>query len=237
MFGTLINTATILLGGAIGLIFKGKIKQDLADGIRPAMGIAISLIGLYGVITNAITLTDGKLQSNGELLLLSSLVIGTFLGERLKIDERFNRLSDKIEQRYAINGFSTAFVNATLLFCIGAMSIIGPLNDVLLHDNSILLVKSTLDGISSIIFGATMGVGAVFAAIPVFVYQGIISLLAIFFGDFIPPALLTQVCTVGYAIIICIGMNFLREKPIKTANMLPSLLVPIVFYLFRVCIF
>lgn len=230
MFGTVINTVAVVAGGLVGLLFKSKINQKTADGLRPAMGIAISLIGLFGVLSNALAIADGKLKSSGELLLLSSLVLGTLIGEALHIDDRFSKMSDKIEKRFSVSGFSSAFVSGTLLYCVGAMSIIGPLNDVLLHDSSVLLVKSTLDGISSIIFGATMGVGVIFAAIPVFVYQGAISLLALLFGDFIPSTLLAQVCTVGYAIIIAIGMNFLREKSIKTANMLPSLLVPILFY-------
>ena len=231
MIGTITNAITIILGGLIGLLFKRKINENTAAGIRPAMGISIIIIGLYGVLTNGLKVSDGALKSSGELLLLISLVLGTFIGELLKIDERFTKLSEKIETRFSVNGFSSAFVSATLLYCVGAMSILGPLNDTLLHDSSILFVKSTLDGISSIIFGATMGIGVLFAAIPVFLYQGLVSLLALFFGNFIPTELLTQVCIVGYAIIVAIGMNFLRERPIKTANMLPSLLVPVIYYL------
>ena len=231
MLGTIINALAIVAGGLIGLTFKKRIKKSTADGIRPAMGIAIVLIGLYGVLTNALRITDGTLKSQGELLLLFSLVIGTLGGETLKIDERFSAWSRKIEHRFSVNGFSSAFVSGTLLYCVGAMAIIGPVNEVLASNNSVLMVKSTLDGISSIIFGATMGIGVVFSAIPVFLYQGGIALLALMFGDIISPSLLSDVCTVGYAIIIVIGINFLREKQIKTANMLPSLLIPILYHL------
>lgn len=231
MLGTIINTIAVVVGGLIGLLFQKKINRSAADGIRPAMGIAIFLIGLYGVLTSALTVNEGTLKSQGELLLLSSLVIGTLIGEVLKIDEHFSAWSQKIERRFSVSGFSSAFVSGTLLYCVGAMAVIGPINEVLMNNSSVLLVKSTLDCVSSIIFGATMGIGVIFSAIPVFLYQGGIALLALLFGDFLPQTLLSNICTVGYAIIIVIGINFLREKQIKTANMLPSLLVPILYHL------
>ena len=171
----------------------------------------------------------GTLASSGELLLIISLVLGTLAGEALRIDDRLNGLSGLVERRLPLSGFAQSFVNGALIYCVGAMAIIGALNDGLRGDASVLYIKSLLDGISSVVLGATLGPGVIFAALPVLVYQGSISLLAGALEPFLAGELLGQICGVGYCLVLCIGINFLGMTKIKTANMLPALLVPVLW--------
>ena len=179
MTGTLVNAAAIVAGGAVGLLAKKGIPTRMEDALHKAMGLAVIVIGINGVITNMVTVgADGILSSSGELLLVFSLVLGVLAGEFLQIEDRLNSLSGLVEQKLHLTGFAASFVSGTLIYCVGAMAIIGSLNDGLRGDPSILFVKSTLDGISSIVLGATMGPGVIFSAIPVVLYQGAITLLA-----------------------------------------------------------
>ena len=157
------------------------------------------------------------------------LVLGTLAGEALRIDDRLNGLSGLVERRLHLSGFAQSFVNGALIYCVGAMAIIGALNDGLRGDASVLYIKSLLDGISSVVLGATLGPGVIFAALPVLVYQGSISLLAGALEPFLAGELLGQICGVGYCLVLCIGINFLGMTKIKTANMLPALLVPVLW--------
>ncbi len=228
--GTLVNAAAIVAGGAIGLLFKKSIKESFADSINKSLGLAILIIGLNGVISNMFTVDDGKIASGGELLLVIFLVIGTLIGELLRLEDRFKNFSDGIEKKFGKGGFSAGFISSTLLFCIGAMAIIGALNDGLKNDSSILFVKSALDFTTAIILGATVGFGVMFSSIPILLYQGGITLLAGALGGLLQGELLEQVCFVGYAIIVAIGLNFIFDKKFKTLNMVPAIFLPIAYH-------
>jgi len=230
MTGTLVNCAAVIAGGAIGLIFKKGIKDSYSESINKSLGIAVLIIGLNGVITNMLSYDNGKLTSSGELLLVIFLVLGTLIGEIFRLDDRFNSLSKKIDGKFKGGGFASGFVNGTLLFCVGAMTIIGSVNDGLLGDSSVLFVKSALDFTAAIIFGATLGFGVIFTCIPMLIYQGGITLLAGTLSDVLVGDVLTQVCSVGYAIIMAIGLNFLLSKKFKTLNMLPAMFLPVIYH-------
>lgn len=230
MTGTLVNCVAVIIGGLIGLLLKKGIKESYAQGINKSLGIAVLVIGINGVISNMFTVENGSLKSSGELLLVVFLVPGTLIGEILKLDERFNSFSQKIESKFSSGGFASGFVNGTILFCVGAMSIIGSLNDGLTGDSTVLFVKSALDFVSAVIFGATLGFGVVFTCIPMLIYQGGISLLAGSLSGILQGELLTHICMVGYAIIIAIGFNFFIEKKFRTLNMVPALLLPFVYH-------
>lgn len=236
MTGTLVNCAAVIAGGAIGLIFKKGIKETYTESINKSLGVAVTVIGLNGVITNMVSYEGGKLTSSGELLLVIFLVLGTLIGELLKLDDRFNTLSNKIDGKFRSGGFASGFVNGTLLFCVGAMTIIGSINDGLLGDSSVLFVKSALDFTAAIIFGATLGFGVIFTCIPMLIYQGGITLLAGTLSNVLVSDVLTQVCTAGYAIIIAIGLNFLLTKKFKTLNMLPAMFLPVAYHYILVLI-
>ena len=230
MTGTLVNAAAVIIGGLIGLVLKKGIKEAYTDGINKVLGLSVLIIGLNGVISNMFTVSDGKLSSSGELLLIVFLVVGTLIGEMLKLDDRFSRFCKGIETKFKSEGFASGFINGTVLFCVGAMSIIGSINDGLTGDSSILLVKSALDFVNAIIFGATLGYGVIFVFIPIIIYQGGISLLAGALSGILQGELLTQICMVGYAIIMAIGLNFILVKKFKTLNMVPALILPVVFH-------
>ena len=230
MTGTLVNCAAVIAGGAIGVIFKKGIKDSYTESINRSLGIAILIIGLNGVISNMFSVADGKISSSGELLLVAFLVLGTLIGEVLKLESRFGKFCEKIEKKFRAGGFASGFINGTSLFCVGAMAIIGSINDGLTGDSSVLFVKSALDFISAIIFGATLGYGVIFTFIPLLVYQGGITLLAGTLSGILQGELLSQVCMVGYAIIIAIGVNFIFGKKFNTLNMLPGILLPVVYH-------
>lgn len=230
MTGTLVNCAAVIVGGAIGVIFKKGIKDSYTESINRSLGIAILIIGLNGVISNMFSVADGKISSSGELLLVAFLVLGTLIGEVLKLESRFGKFCEKIEKKFRAGGFASGFINGTILFCVGAMAIIGSINDGLTGDSSVLFVKSALDFISAIIFGATLGYGVIFTFIPLLVYQGGITLLAGTLSGILQGELLSQVCMVGYAIIIAIGVNFIFGKKFNTLNMLPGILLPVAYH-------
>ncbi len=230
MTGTLVNCVAVIIGGLIGLLLKKGIKDSYAQGINKSLGIAVLIIGLNGVISNMFTVENGALKSSGELLLIVFLVVGTLIGELLKLDDRFNSFCKKIDSKFKDGGFASGFINGTILFCVGAMSIIGSLNDGLTGDSSVLFVKSALDFVNAVIFGATLGFGVIFVCIPMLIYQGGISLLAGSLSGILQGELLTQICMVGYAIIVAIGFNFFLEKKFKTLNMVPSIVLPVVYY-------
>ncbi|MGN0444367.1 MAG: DUF554 domain-containing protein [Acutalibacteraceae bacterium] len=232
--GTLINTALVLLGGAIGLVFKKAISENMEYSIHKATGVAVLVIGLAGVMTNVLSVDEsGKLSSSGELMLVISLALGTFIGELLRLDDRLNSGCKKIEEKFKMSNFSSGFITATMIYCIGAMAIVGAINDGLLHDSSTLITKGIIDGITSIVLAASLGYGVLLSAVPVFLYQGAITLLASSLQNVLKGELLTNICIVGYALVMCIGINFLynSKKQIKTVNMLPSLLVPVIYAL------
>lgn len=228
--GTLINAALILLGGVIGLVFKKAISKEMEFSIHKATGVAVVVIGVCGVLS-AMLKTDaaGKVSSSGELILVISLTLGTFIGELLKLEERLNKGCKWVESKFKMSNFSTGFITSTMIYCVGAMAIVGSINDGLLGDSSTLITKGILDGITSVVLAASLGYGVLFSAVPILVYQGGMTLLAGLLDKVLAGELLSNICMVGYALVMCIGINFLTngDKKIKTVNMLPALLIPV----------
>ena len=234
MTGTIINTVAITVGGLLGLVLKKGIKESIMDGVMKAMGLAMLIIGLNGVLTNMLSVSEnGKIVENGGMLLLLCLVIGTAIGEAIDIDDKVNDIGQKIECKVKFDGFARGFVSATLVYCVGSMSILGPINDGLTGDYSLLLVKSVLDAVTALVLTSTMGIGAIFAGASVLVYQGAISLFASAVSDVLNASanMMTDITMVGSALIVCIGLNFAANAKIRTANMLPSIIVAIVYNL------
>ena len=229
MTGTIVNTIAVIAGGLIGLLFKKGIKEHIQKSINQALGLAVIVLGINGVISSMITVSGGVLSSDGTLLLIISLVLGVIAGELLRLDDRLNSFGDKLGHKLNIGNFSEGFITASLIFCVGAMTIVGSLNDGLKGDSSILFIKSALDFIASIVLSATLGVGVLFSGVCVLFYQGALSLLAGFIGPYISSALLNQICMVGYVTVACVGINFLGMAKIKTANFLPGLVVPVLW--------
>ncbi|MBO8158756.1 DUF554 domain-containing protein [Thermosyntropha sp.] len=220
MTGTLINAGAIVIAGIIGLFLKKGIPDNISRTIQDGLGVLVIIIGI-----------QCALQGENYALIGVSLALGAVIGEWRRWDERLNELGRKFEKRLmgeSESQFVKGFVSATLLFCIGAMAIIGALEDGLNGNYQILLVKSMLDGIFSLIFAASMGLGVIFSAIPVLIYQGGISLAAGLIKPLLNDAILNNITAVGGVLIAVLGINLTGLKEIKVANLLPAVfLVPI----------
>ena len=231
MTGTIVNAIAIIIGSLIGLLFKRGIPERVNNAIIKAEGIAILIIGLNGVLTAMLSVgAGGKIQADGAILLLISLAVGCVIGELLKIEDRFNSLSEKVERKLKADNFARGFVTSTLVYVIGAMGIVGAINDGLTGDPTVLFTKSLLDFITSILLAATFGVGVMFSAAPVFAYQGAIAMLARFIAPYVTDEPVRLLSMVGYALVMTLGFNFLADTKVRVANLLPALAIPIIYY-------
>ena len=228
MFGTFVNAGAVLVGSAIGLMIKRGLSKHLEETALGLVGLGVFIIGINGIVTSMMTadLVTGRLSDTGGIVLVLSLVIGGLLGEWMKLDDRITAGGLAIELRLGSQGFAKGFVAASLLFCVGAMAIVGALNDGLRGDSRILLIKSTLDGITSVVLASSLGFGVAFSAVSILLYQGAISLGAEFLAPVFSGVVLDLICMVGYCIVLVIGTNLMGLTRYKTANLLPALLIP-----------
>ncbi|MCB2361180.1 DUF554 domain-containing protein [Clostridium estertheticum] len=223
MLGTIVNSLSIIIGGFIGSSFKNKISDTYTETIMKGLGLCVILIGL-----------KGALQVNNILLLIISITLGTLIGEIIKIEKGIENIGALLESKVSSqSGIANGFVTASLVFCIGAMSIMGSLESGLSKNYSILYAKSLLDGIFAIIFSSTLGVGVCFSAISVFIYQGIITLTASLMKQFLITSVVNEMSAVGGLLIVAIGANMLDIKRIKVGNMLPAIFIPLLYYIFK----
>lgn len=232
--GTIINAVLIVVGAVVGLLIKNGIREVVKESLLKVEGVALFIIGLNGVISSMFSVESNKISSDGGLLLLISLVIGTFVGEILRIDQLCNLLGNKIEKKFGKEGFSKGFVDASLVFCIGSMGIIGAINDGIYGDYNLLFMKGIIDAVTAAIMASTLGYGVAFSSLPILLYQGSITLAASSLSSLVDTTSLamSQFTMVGYSIIVCIGFNFIFDSKIRTANMVPAIFVPIIYNLF-----
>ena len=230
------NIALILAGAAVGMIIKGGLKQRFQETIMNGLGLAVMFIGLSGALEGMLLVADGKITSSNVMLMIVSLAVGGFIGEAIDIEARLDRVGEWLKKKLKVNpdkdkGFVEGFVNSSLLFCVGAMAIIGSLRDGLSADPSMLLAKGVIDGVVSIFFASTLGIGVCFSVIPVGIYQGIITLGAGFVEPFLSDVLVSNLSFIGSILIFAIGINMIFGKKIRTGNLLPAVLVPIAYEL------
>ena len=231
MFSFLVNGAFVLVGTIIGLVFRKYIKKEVCDAVMKAVGLVVFAVGLIGLIENVVTVNaDGSMTTTGTLALILCISIGTFIGEIIDIDKQVNRLANFLEVKLNKGKISEGFVTSTLLFCVGSMAIIGSFESALGKPDTIYL-KSLIDGVSAIALSATLGFGVGLSCLSVIIYQGLLTLLFIFFKDFMPGDFIVLFNTVGYVLIAALGLNFLIKDKIKVANMLPALIIVIPYYL------
>lgn len=232
MTGTIVNAAAIAAGAAIGLLFKKGLPKRIEENALKFVGTGVAILGLNGVICAMVTAdtATGLLSYEGGILLVLSLAVGGIIGELFCVEDKLNEGGLAIERKLGAQGFAKGFVSASMLFCIGAMAIVGSIADGLNHDSSILFIKATLDGITSIVLAATLGYGVLFSAVAVLAYQGIITLCAGLLAPVLNgTALINQICMIGYCIVLLIGTNMLGSTKVKTANLLPAMLGPVVY--------
>lgn len=230
--GTIINTLAIILGGIVGMFIKGGIPDRAKNTLIQACGLATLFIGISGCLSEMIQLDNGTINISGSILIVCSLAIGSVLGELINIEAKLESFGEKLKKlAHAENdgNFVEGFVTASLIVCIGAMAVMGSIQDGLTGDYSTLLAKSILDLIIIMIFASSLGLGAVFSFVSVGIYQGLITILAIFIAPYLTDAMISGLCMVGNVLIFAVGINLLWEKKVKVANMLPSILIPIIY--------
>lgn len=220
MLGTIVNVIAIILGTLLGIFIKKGIKEKYKSTIIDGIGLSVAIIGITGAV-----------ETNNIILVIGSIVVGSIIGELIDIDLKLENLGDRLEEKFG-NGdsnFSKGFVTASLVFVIGAMAIVGSLESGLSGNHETLFAKSILDGVMSVIFASTLGIGVAFSVFPVFIYQGAITLLANSVKDILTPEVITEMSAVGGILILAIGINILGIKKIKVANMLPAIFIPIIY--------
>jgi uncharacterized membrane protein YqgA involved in biofilm formation len=218
MTGTIINSMAIIVGCIFGLILKGHFPKRMSAILFQGIGLVTLVLGIQMAI-----------QAKDILLIILSLVIGGILGELIDIEKRLDNAGEKIKSLFKqIKGneyFTEGFVTASLLYCVGSMAVMGAIEEGISGNPNILMAKSVLDGISSIIFSASLGIGVLFSAIPVFLYQGTITRIAFLIKNWITTDIINEMAAVGGILIIGLSLGILEVKKIKTANLLPSLLI------------
>lgn len=221
MLGTIVNSLAVIVGSLLGILLKNGINDKYKSTIMDGISLAVIVIGITGGI-----------KSENMVLVIVSLAIGGLIGEKIGIEGRLDRLGNWAEEHFGKgdSNFSKAFVSATLVYCIGAMAIVGSLESGLTGNHQTLYAKSALDGITAIVFASTLGIGTAFSAIPIFIYQGSITLLAKYLKDILTTELVTEMSAVGGILIIAIGINLLGVKKIKVGNLLPAIFLPVIYY-------
>ncbi|SMP67171.1 DUF554 domain-containing protein [Anoxynatronum buryatiense] len=220
MFGTIVNSLAILLGGCLGLLFQKGIADRFKNTVMQALGLSVLMIGM-----------SGALKSENILLLIFSLVVGSLVGEALKVEDKLTAFGKWMEARSGRGEGQVArgFVATSLIYCVGAMAIVGALESGLTGNHETLYAKSLLDGVSAVIFASTLGVGVLLSALSVLVYQGAITLAAGALAVVLVDAVILEMSAIGGLLIVGIAVNILEIKRIPVGNMLPAVFVPL-FY-------
>ena len=225
MLGVLVNSVAVLIGGLIGLIFKSKISDKVSKPVMVGLGVCVLYIGI-----------SGSLQGENVLIAISAIVLGIITGTVLNIDDNINKLANKVEQRLkkenSGESLSEGFVTATLLFCIGAMTITGSIQAGLANDNSILITKAILDFVSAIMLAASLGRGVLLSSISLLITQGLLVVLSSIIAPYINDTVINEITCVGSLIIILIGTNLMGITKVKVADFLPAIIyTPVIYYL------
>ncbi len=226
--GVLVNVLTVLIGSTVGLLLKKQIPEKLTSAVMTAIGLCTVAIGVTGVI-----------KGQNQLVMIISLVLGTIIGTLIDIDGKLTKIGDRLQKKSKNSEnekstFSQGFVTASLLFCVGAMTIVGSMNAGISGDNQMLYTKSVLDLISSTMLGASLGIGVLFSSAFVLVFQGGLVALSMGLGSFLNDFAVAELICAGSVMIIALGLNLIGITKIKVANLLPGLvLVPVICKVFE----
>lgn len=225
MLGTLVNTFAVIIGASIGLLIKKGIPERFGYSLLKGLGLCSLYIGI-----------SGAFKGENTLIMIVSIVVGIIIGEGIDIDSRVNSVVKRIESKFfrkkGKNNIAQGFISASLLFCVGSMTLVGAMNAGLLGDNTMLYTKSAMDFCSSIIFASTLGIGVLLSAIFVLIYQGGLTLLAIYAAPLLNNQVINEMTCVGSLIIIAMGLNILGITKIKLMNYIPAMFLPIVICMF-----
>lgn len=224
MLGTFVNTAAIIAGSLVGLTFGRFIPKKNTDTLIHALSFAVILIGL-----------KMAWKTDNFIIVICSLAFGSLIGELIRIEDRVNNFGKWLEERFSKFGgnISKGFVTTSLLFCVGSMAIVGSLESGLTGNHDTLFAKSALDGLGSIIFSASLGIGVLFSAASVFLYQGLITVSASFLKQFLTTEMISQMSATGGLLIVAMGFNMLEMVKIKVGNILPAIFFPLVYFMLK----
>ena len=231
-FGTIINCIGIVIGGVLGLVFGNLMKERLREILMTATALCVLFIGIGGALQEMMTVEGNALSSGGTMMMIASFAIGSLIGELLNLEYHIERFGEWLKQKTGNAneaGFVDAFVTASLTVCIGAMAVVGAIQDGMEGDYSVLAAKAVLDLIIILIMTASMGKGCIFSAIPVALFQGSITLLAQFVKPLMTAAALSNLSFVGSMMIFCVGANLFWNMKIRVANMLPGLIIAVLW--------
>ncbi len=222
MLGTIINAAVIVIASITGILLGSRFNETLKIALIQALGLVVLLIGV-----------SMALKTENILILTASILLGTAIGETMKIENWLERAGARIERKFKGSKFAEGFVSSTLLFCVGSMAFVGSIQEGLTGDATILLTKSMLDGVAAIALSSTLGIGVMFSSISVLIYQGFFTLLASFISPYMTQHVVAEITATGGLLIMAIGLKLLEVKNLKVGNMLPALLVaPVLAYFF-----
>lgn len=235
--GTIMNVAAILIGATIGLLIKGGFSKRFEQTVTGAIGLCTIFIGISGALAGMLVVTETGIETKDTMVMIASLIAGALLGEWIDIEKRLEHLGEWCKTRVpkgmgGSGSFVEAFVTSSLLFCVGAMAIVGSLEDGLNHNYSILFAKSVMDGVMSIILTASLGVGVYVSIFPILVYQGGITLLAGLIRPYLNEAVIDRMSFVGSILIFSLGINLIFGKKIKVGNLLPAMFLPLLLQFF-----
>lgn len=224
MLGTIVNVIAIICGSLLGLLFRKGIPDNYKEIIMSGIGLSVILIGV-----------KSALSSDQLLIVIFSVIIGAGIGEFLKIEAKLESLGSYFERRLAskssdTGSFARGFVTASLVFCVGSMAIVGALESGLTGNHQTLFAKSILDGVTSLIFASSLGLGVLFSGVAVFLYQGAITLTAVFMKNLLVAETISQMTSVGGLLILAIGLNLLGITKIRVGNLLPGIFLPLLYF-------
>lgn len=230
--GTVVNVLAILVGSGLGLLFRRGLKERFRDVMMQACGLATMFIGMAGAFEMIFSVEGGRLKSGATMLIVLSLVIGGLVGELINIERGLDRIGERLKKAVlrkdgGNNRFVEGFVTASLVVCVGAMAICGPLEEGLTGNSRTLFIKAILDLVIVAVFASVYGIGAGFSALSVGVYQGLITLFAALIAPYLSQALITNLSGVGSVLIFGVGVNLLFPKKLRVGNLLPALLIPV----------
>lgn len=230
--GTIINVVAILVGGVIGLVFSRAISARYQETLMQAIGVCILFVGIGGAMQEMMTVMADGLQSSGTMMIVISYAVGSLLGEWINLERRIEQFGSWLKVKTGNareKRFVDGFVSASLTVCIGAMAVVGSIQDGISGDHSTLALKALLDMVIVCVMSASLGRGCLFSAIPVGIFQGTVTLLARAVQPVMTEAALANLSLTGSILIFCVGVNLLWEKKLKVANMLPSILIAVVY--------
>lgn len=223
LLGSIANAAAIIVCGIIGSFLKKGLPKRYGDLVIAALGFFTVMLGV-----------KFAMQTEHPLVVIFSMVLGAALGEWIDIEKRMDNLGNKVQSKLKgfKGNFSQGFVNASLLFCVGSMAIMGALQSGLANDHQTLYTKAVMDGVIAVVFASTLGIGVAASAVPVFIYQGAITLLAAFLQPYLSTAVVLEMTAVGGILLMGVGSNILEIKKVKVGNLIPAIFIPILIMMF-----